>query len=173
MPWLYKNPILRCVFDHWHFVFFGDTKKISFTQVICRPTGIPIQALTSRLNHRGSSRPVGFSPRQVRLRFFAEDGTYPGMARLLGSVARGLSPQQQRICLSTDGSRSIAIAAICGYFNADNAVITADLTAGLEALWHAAVVLALQILWALAFVMCGKSMVTGAQISFHLRADRI
>jgi hypothetical protein len=33
--------------------------------------------------------------------------------------------------------------------------------------------LALQTLWALVFVMFGKSMMTGAQISFRLREDRI
>lgn len=47
------------------------------------------------------------------------------------------------------------------------------LSVGIDALWHAEVLLALQTLWALVFVMFGKSMVIGAQISFRLREDRI
>src|SRR5262245_29019190 len=50
---------------------------------------------------------------------------------------------------------------------------TVDLPAGIEAAWHPAVVLFLQGLWALVFLLFGKSMVTGAEISFHLRHDRI
>ena len=51
--------------------------------------------------------------------------------------------------------------------------ITPDLSAGMEAAWHPAVVLFLQVLWGIVFVLFGKSMVTGAEISFHLRHDRI
>lgn len=36
-----------------------------------------------------------------------------------------------------------------------------------------AVLLALQMLWIIVFVMFGKSMVSGAQISFHLHHERI
>src|SRR5262245_9152612 len=52
-------------------------------------------------------------------------------------------------------------------------VPTVDLPAGIETAWHPAVVLFLQGLWALVFLLFGKSMVTGAEISFHLRHDRI
>jgi hypothetical protein len=60
-----------------------------------------------------------------------------------------------------------------GYFVADNNVAATDLTAGLEMLWQADVLLALQTLWVFVFVMFGKNMVTNAQISFHLRGDRV
>jgi hypothetical protein len=51
--------------------------------------------------------------------------------------------------------------------------ITPDLPAGLEAAWRPAVVLFLQGLWAIVFLLFGKSLVTGAEISFHLHHDRI
>ncbi len=51
--------------------------------------------------------------------------------------------------------------------------IAPDLPAGIEAAWHPAVVLFLQGLWGIVFVLFGKSMVTGAEISFHLHHDRI
>ena len=52
-------------------------------------------------------------------------------------------------------------------------VITSDLMAGIEASWRPAVVLFLRGLWVIVFLLFGKSMVTGAEISFHLHHDRI
>src|SRR2546429_91566 len=46
------------------------------------------------------------------------------------------------------------------------------LPSGIEAIWHPEVLLLLQALWAVVFIRFGKSMVTSAQISFHLREDR-
>ena len=43
---------------------------------------------------------------------------------------------------------------------------------GIEAAWHPVVVLFLQTLWGIVFLLFGKSMVTGAEISFHLHHDR-
>jgi hypothetical protein len=51
--------------------------------------------------------------------------------------------------------------------------ITPDLPAGIEAAWRPVVVLFLQGLWAIVFLLFGKSMVTSAEISFHLHHDRI
>jgi hypothetical protein len=51
--------------------------------------------------------------------------------------------------------------------------IRPDLNAGMDALWRPEVVLFLQALWTVVFIFFGKSMVTGAQISFHLYQDRI
>jgi len=54
----------------------------------------------------------------------------------------------------------------------DRAVV-AQLAAGIESIWRPEVFLMLQAIWAIVFVMFGKSMVTGAHISFHLHHDRI
>ncbi len=71
------------------------------------------------------------------------------------------------------GALAIFIAlALFSFLPAEDA-ITPDLSAGIEAAWHPAVVLFLQSLWAIVFVWFGKSMVTGAEISFHLHHDRI
>ena len=51
--------------------------------------------------------------------------------------------------------------------------ITPDLSEGIQAAWRPAVVLFLQGLWVIIFLLFGKSMVTGAEISFHLHHDRI
>jgi hypothetical protein len=51
--------------------------------------------------------------------------------------------------------------------------LAAELSAGIETAWQPLVLLSLQALWLIVFVFFGKSMVTGAEISFHLHHDRI
>jgi hypothetical protein len=51
--------------------------------------------------------------------------------------------------------------------------LAAELSAGIETAWQLLVLLFLQTLWLVVFVFFGKSMVTGAEISFHLHHDRI
>jgi hypothetical protein len=48
-----------------------------------------------------------------------------------------------------------------------------DLAVGLSAFWHPAVLLALQAAWLGMFVFFGRSEVTGAQLNFFVRHDRI
>ncbi len=71
------------------------------------------------------------------------------------------------------GLLSIFFASALVYFEPASAAITPDLAAGLESFWQPTLVISLQVLWAIIFVIFGKSMVTGAEISFHLRHDRI
>ena len=48
-----------------------------------------------------------------------------------------------------------------------------DMASGMQALWHPAVMLALQIGWLAMFLFLGRSQVTGAQLSFYVHQDRI
>jgi len=68
---------------------------------------------------------------------------------------------------------AIGCSAALAYFAPVSAPLVPNLAAGIEGVWHPAVVISLQTLWVIVFVMFGKSMVTGAEISFHLRHDRI
>jgi hypothetical protein len=51
--------------------------------------------------------------------------------------------------------------------------VVPQLAAGIDAIWRLEIFLFLQALWVIVFFMFGKSMVTSAQISFHLHHDRI
>jgi hypothetical protein len=68
---------------------------------------------------------------------------------------------------------AIPCAAVLAYVTSASATPAPNLAAGIERLWHPAVVISLQALWVVVFIRFGKSMVTGAEISFHLRHDRI
>ena len=68
---------------------------------------------------------------------------------------------------------AIGSAAVLSYFAPVSGPVIPNLAAGIERVWHPAVVISLQTLWVIVFMMFGKSMVTGAEISFHLHHDRI
>jgi hypothetical protein len=68
---------------------------------------------------------------------------------------------------------AIFLAFVVFFFLPVERAIQPDLPAGIEAAWQPVVVLFLQVLWGIVFVWFGKSMVTGAEISFHLHQDRV
>jgi hypothetical protein len=51
--------------------------------------------------------------------------------------------------------------------------MTADISMGLHLLWSPGIILLCQVLWIGIFLFMGRSQVTGARISFHVRKDRI
>ena len=168
------HPILRRIFDHWHFVFFGETKKISYASGLAGQQVVPIQAMTSLFYIGiGLAATWFFLKSQYGLAFVLTMAVTQGW-RVLSEVLRADYRGDGRIsAYQIMGIVAITFAAVHSYFTGDGGRVTADLATGLEALWHAEVLLALQTLWALVFIIFGKSMVTGAQISFHLREDRI
>jgi hypothetical protein len=48
-----------------------------------------------------------------------------------------------------------------------------DLSIGLRLFWSPGIILVCQLLWIGIFLFMGRSQVTGARISFHVRKDRI
>jgi hypothetical protein len=168
------GPVLRRIFDHWHFVFLGDTKKISYASGLAGKQVVPIQAITSLVFIGVGLAAIWlFLKGKFAVAFVLTMAVTQGW-RIFSEVLRADFRGKGRIsAYQLMGVAAIAFAAVHSYLVGDNGVIAADLAAGLEALWHAEVLLALQTLWALVFILFGKSMVTGAQISFHLHHDRI
>ena len=71
------------------------------------------------------------------------------------------------------GLLAILFARALSYFADRDHNVAAELTAGIAMVWQPLVLLSLQTLWFVVFLLFGKSMVTGAEISFHLHHDRI
>ena len=55
----------------------------------------------------------------------------------------------------------------------DAPTLSTHVSQGLRLLWNAGIILSCQILWIGIFLYMGRSQVTGARISFHVRKDRI
>ena len=51
--------------------------------------------------------------------------------------------------------------------------VAVEISAGIEVAWQPLVLLALQTLWIIVFVILGRGMVFGTEMSFHLHHERI
>lgn len=167
-------PMLRRIFDRRHFVFSGPMKKISYASDLEGKQVLPIQAMTALLYivvglvatllFLNGSFTIAFVLTMISTqlwRIFSETlrADYRGEGKMSAYQAMGLL--------------SIVFAFAVSYLVPTDPSVAAELSAGIEVAWHPLVLLALQTLWIIVFVMFGKSMVSGAEISFHLHHDRI
>jgi hypothetical protein len=168
------HPILQKLLGHRYFVFSGKMKKISYASGMEGMQVIPIQAMTSLL----------YILAGLAATFLFLKGNFAGAFLVTISLTQGWRTLSETLRADHRGHGRISAYQIMGLvatclalamislLPAEHA-ITPDLPAGLEAAWRPAVVLFLQGLWAIVFLLFGKSMVTGAKISFHLHHDRI
>jgi hypothetical protein len=168
------HPILQRVFNQWHFVFSGKMKKIAYASGMDGKGVVPIQAVTAMLYIA-----VGLVATLLFLR-----GKFVWTFIFAIAVTQGWRILSEALRADERGGGKIsayqamtAAAMVCAFYLghafAAEPSVTPDLTAGLEAMWQPATVLSLQGLWLLVFLFFGKSMVTGAEITFHLHHDRI
>jgi hypothetical protein len=167
-------PMLRRIFERWHFVFSGRMKKISYASDLEGKQVLPIQAMTALLYivvglvatllFLDGAFAIAFMLSMITTqvwRIFSETlrADYRGEGKMSAYQAMGLL--------------SIVFAFVVSYLAPSDPGLSTELPAGIEMAWHPLVLLALQTLWIVVFVMFGKSMVSGAEISFHLYHDRI
>ena len=167
-------PLLRRIFLKRHFVFWGQMKKISYASGMEGHEVIPVQALTSIVDIvTGLAATLLFLRGEFAIVFVATMIITQGW-RLISEMLRADCRGQGKISAYQIMSLlAIGCAAALGYFAPVSAPLVPNLAAGIERVWHPAVVISLQTLWVIVFMMFGKSMVTGAEISFHLHHDRI
>ena len=157
----------------YSFTFRGPTKKIAYEGGLDRQKVFPIQALTATIltgaalagmylffiGSYGLSFFLTISITQL-WRFFSE--TFRADYRGGGN----LSAYQWMALLAVPYALAIGL-----FLPA--AALPADVTAGIQSLWHPLDILSLQLWGAAIFFYTGRSRVTGAHISFHLHSDRI
>jgi prolipoprotein diacylglyceryltransferase len=165
---------IQRVFNHWHFVFFGQTKKIAYASDLEGERVLPIQAVTSVLYLC-----TGLATTLLFLRAF-----YATALVLSLTVTQGWRVVSESFRADYRGNGTISAYQWMGFLSIPYMLAVVfffpappsakpNILAGLCALWDPAVVLFLQGLWAALFVFFGKSMVTGSAISFHVHHDRI
>jgi hypothetical protein len=165
---------LQRVFTRWHFVFFGQTKKIAYASGLEGERVLPIQAVTTVLYLCTRLAATLLFLRACYATALICSLTITQGWRVVSESLRadyrghGTITAYQRMSLLTI---PYMLAVVC-VFPAP-ASVKPNIFAGLRALWDPAVVLFLQGLWATLFVFFGKSMVTGSAISFHVHHDRI
>jgi hypothetical protein len=168
------HPLLQRVFNNWNFVFSGKMKKIAYASGMDGTQVVPVQALTSTLYVAVSLfSTLLFLKRYYVLAFVLTMVVTQGW-RIVSEVLRAdhrgwgkISAYQVMGILAITYSIALAASLDSGKY------VTTNLPSGINAFWQPEVVIFLQGLWVVVFVFFGKSMVTGAEISFHLYEDRI
>jgi len=169
-----SHPFLQRLFNQWHFTFSGKMKKISYASAMDGERVIPIQAVTAV-----TYLSIGLIS---LLLFLYGKFTAAFLLAMIGTQGWRVLSETLRADYRGEGKASayqimglfaILLALAMSVFSRADLPPKPQLLAGLEIVWHPVTVILLQVLWAVVFVMFGKSMVTGSEISFHLRGDRI
>jgi hypothetical protein len=169
------SPRFQRIFDSLHFTFTGATKKVAYEGGLEGVRVVPIQAITAimltaigligtllYLQRRFAAALVFTTAATQLWRFFSE---------LFRSDLRGkaekISAYQVMSLLLVFYSIGIVFVLPAG------TAPVVQIGAGLRALWDPLALLFIQASWLAVFLYTGRSLVTGAQLSFFVHRDRI
>ncbi|WP_373498526.1 prolipoprotein diacylglyceryl transferase family protein [Desulfococcus sp.] len=167
-------PLIQRLFRNLCFVFSGKTKKIAYADGWDGRRVLPIQAVTAAIYCAS-----GIAGVYLFLKGFYNTAFFETL--LITQIWRSVS---EMLRADFRGGRQISAYQIMAMAAVGYAVLTAlfqpavqtpapDVPAGMGYLWHPAVILSLQVLWAAIFLYTGRSRVTGSALSFHVIRDRI
>jgi hypothetical protein len=166
------SPRLRRLFDRWNFVFSGRTKKAAYEGGLEGEPLVPIQAITAVLYVTialGSAALFlhGYHRTALCLSFVGTQAW-----RLLSETLRADFRGGGRIsAYQVMAMAGIVYALGIFPFLPAAPLPRADILSGLTSLWSPSVILLLQGLWLATFLHTGRSVVTGATLTFHVRRD--
>ena len=162
-------------FKHWHLVFSGDTKKISYESGLDGLAVVPVQMLTMIVNGAAGL---------ISLHLFLGGAFTPALwlCLIISGLWRAVSETLRADYRGGGRLSAYQIMALAGIgygmlisliFPVGPAGASPSLGLGLSNLWSPAVVLSLQGLWTAALIYSGASKVTAATIEFHVVRERI
>ncbi|MEZ4483806.1 MAG: prolipoprotein diacylglyceryl transferase [Syntrophotaleaceae bacterium] len=168
------GPLVRRLFERCHFVFRGETKKIAYASGLDGESVVPIQALTALLY---------CTTGLVSATLFLY-GLFASAFLLAALVTQAWRVVSELWRADYRGSGRLSAYQIMGllllpyaiflvWLFAAPSISAPDMRDGFSALWHPAVLLALQGGWLAMFLFLGRSRVTGAQLAFYVHQDRI
>lgn len=162
------------IFERWHFVFSGKTKKIAYASGLEGERVLPVQAITAVLYLlTGLTTAILFLRADYTTALIITVSITQGW-RVVSEAFRADYRGTGRIsAYQTMGLLSIPYAIWLPILFPSFSLFSPNIAIGVQSLWNPWVVLFLQGLWLTLFVLFGKSMVTGSAISFHLHEDRI
>jgi hypothetical protein len=169
-----SHRLLQRLFARWNFIFSGPTKKITYAHGLDGQKVIPIQAVTA----------VFYAGTGLAGIFFFLKGWHGAAFLLTVGVTQVWRVLSEFFRADYRGGGKVSayqvMAFLCvayGFFWAavlpSPPVPPTDLWSGLKSLFSLEVILFLQVLWVVAFLLTGRSMVTASTISFHVVKDRV
>jgi hypothetical protein len=165
---------LRRLFRKHHFVFAGETKKVSYEADLAGLPVIPIQAVTAVVSALAGLAGV----------WLFLDGHWTGalLAAVIGTQGWRVLSEFLRADFRGGGLLSgyqlMALSALCFTLLVvpilpESPTLRPDLSLGVSALQDLRLVLSLETTWLLIFLYFGRSMVTSARLSFHVERKRV
>lgn len=163
------------VFKHWHLVFSGETKKISYESGLNGLAVVPVQMLTLIVNGAAGL---------ISMYLFLNGAFTPALwlCLIVSGLWRAVSETLRADYRGGGSLSAYQIMALVGIaygmvmslvFPVGPAAASPSLALGLDTLWSPAVVLCLQGLWTATLIYSGASKVTAATIEFHVVRERI
>jgi hypothetical protein len=169
-----SRPYLQKLFKKRNFVFSGKTKKIAYAGGLDGEKVLPIQAVTSIIYTACGLTGIYIFLKGYYCASFLLTISVTQLWRLISELFRAdyrgggkISSYQVMSIIAIPYSVFILF-----IFPAPP-IQTPDLMAGLQSLWHPAMIISLQCLWAATFLFSGRSNVTRAAMSFHVIDDEI
>lgn len=167
------SPRVRALFARRPLVFSGGLKKIAYASNLEETPVVPVQVLTAILYVTTALLNTWlFLAGQFGAAFVLGTLVTQGWrvgSELLRADYRG---EQSFSAYQWMGLAAIPYALAMAVWFGGGSAARPELAAGLTALWHPGMLLALQGLWLAIFLYTGRSSVTGATLSFHVHHER-
>ncbi len=165
---------LRPLFQNFHFVFHGSTRKIAYASTLAGKPVVPVQALTAlahcSLGLLGTGLLLEGHGRLALVVAMAGTQVVRVASEFLRADHRGgrfgLTTYQWMALVVAAGA--VVIAAVASPMTAPPSLLT-----GLTAVWTPGVVLALVAVFVAVFLFTGRSEVTTSRLDFEVLSERI
>ena len=164
---------VRSLSERFPFVFEGECKKIAFASRLAGRPVAPVQAFTA----------VVLGATALGATSLYLNGLYGWSIALGGAVSQLWRVYSETLRADFAGvgkgspfqymAGAVVIGCAAAPWLLPATAPRPELEAGLRALWAPGALLFLQALWLLIFFYMGRSMQTGAALSFHVHADRV
>jgi hypothetical protein len=169
-----SHPFLRWLFQRWHFVFHGETKKIAYAGNLAGEKVVPIQAVTALLYTGAGLLDLWLFLRgqygTALILFLVVTQLWRVFSETLRADWRGAG----RISMyQVFAVVAVLYGIVVAKWFAGDSLPAASLLLGLDALWHPGLLLFLIGLWLVTFFYYGRSLVTGSRMSVYVCHDRI
>ncbi|MGC9519251.1 MAG: prolipoprotein diacylglyceryl transferase [Desulfuromonadaceae bacterium] len=171
-------PLFRTLFSRINLVFKGATKKASYAGHLEGQPLVPVQAITAVLYVITALAAMAlFLNAQFLAAFILAGITTQGWRVVSETLRADYRGEQKFSAYQWMGLISviyITLTGICAhFFNQAQAHPLPHIGNGLSIFWNPLLLLALQMMWLLLFLYTGCSAVTGCNISFYVKRERI
>ncbi len=169
-----SHPVLQRLFARYTQIFTGATKKSTYASGFDGERLLPVQAMTAILYSATAMISVVLFINQYYTAAFLLSIIVTQLWRYLSEFLRADYRGAGKIsAYQIMGGGAIVYSLATACFFRDIYVATPSLTEALKMLWSPLPLLLLQSFWLAIFLHTGRSMVTGAAITFHVNKERI